>query len=586
VLVAATFALGLGGADAAWRVQLLAPDALRTMIETHADLMRYRDETGLAATEVRRLASTAPEQLRQLLATEGYFNPEIDVSVTDAADGVPDVRLEVRSGPRARVNAVTWSIDGAIERTADAEARIRALRQGWSLPVGAHFTESAWSEAKSSTLAELWRDRFPAARFARSEARVDADQNTVSVTLVLDSGPLYRVGDIAVSGLVTLPRTAVLNLAPMTRGTPYAQQDLLRFQDRLLASGLFDAAAVSIDTSGASPEAASIQVQVRERLRHAMRLGAGYSTVVGPRLSGEYTDLRLFGSDWQGTFSGKLARDDRSFRVEVMSYPHPDLYRTIASASLARIDVGGVQIVQQLALAGRRRDGEAWSERHYAAVQREQLTTPLGHDISSAATANVELRWSRVDDLVFPTRGYALSGAAALGVTGGPDARGRLFGRLNGRASWFTPLGDAWYGQARIELGRVLARDTAGIPQTLLFRTGGVDSVRGYSYQSIGVPQGGSVPPVAVAPRPSFILGGSFLATASVEVAREVRPNWFAAAFVDAGDAAASLRQFRAAVGYGIGARWRSPIGPVRVDLSYGQEVRKLRLDFAVGVTF
>ena len=74
--------------------------------------------------------------------------------------------------------------------------------------------------------------------------------------------------------------------------------------------------------------------------------------------------------------------------------------------------------------------------------------------------------------------------------------------------------------------------------------------------------------------------------TGSAEIAREIIPTWYGAVFVDVGDAARQLSDWSAKLGYGIGVRWRSPVGPVKADISYGQAVKKFRLDVSVGVTF
>jgi len=567
-------------AEAAYRISIDAPATLRTLAEANADIVRFKDLPELSATEVSRLAAEAPAQLKELFAVEGYFNPVIVVDVKDGADGVSEIRIKVESGPRARVTAVSITTTGDLTQNADAGERMAKLRRDWSLTENEPFSEREWSDAKARTLASLWADRFPKARFSSSEARVDADANTVEISLAIDSGPAFKLGPLAVTGLDRIPQSAVVNLSTLSPGQPYSQRALLDYQERLLASGLFDAASVEIDTANTDPSAATVLVNVRERARHALTLGVGYSTLVGPRVSVEYKNLRVFDFDWQAAVTTKLARDDRSFSVDLLSYPQPDLYRNLASASLARIDVSGVQIIQQQIRAGRRRDSDTLSRRYFVAGLREQLTTPVATSIQSAATANYEMRWARVDNPVFPTDGYVLSGTAAAGVTLGPDAKGRSFGRLTGKASAFKPIAEGWLLQGRVEIGQVLAKDSQGIPQTLLFRTGGPDTVRGYSYQSIGVKQ-----PIPNS-NASYSLGGRLLATASVEVMREVRPNWYGAVFVDAGDAAERVQDWSAKLGYGVGARWRSPVGPVRIDLSYGQAIRKVRLDVSVGVSF
>jgi translocation and assembly module TamA len=124
----------------------------------------------------------------------------------------------------------------------------------------------------------------------------------------------------------------------------------------------------------------------------------------------------------------------------------------------------------------------------------------------------------------------------------------------------------------------VFKRDAVSVPYTLLFRAGGDDSVRGYSYQSLG---------------PSNVRGtaqgGKVMATSSVELATPFvrrKPAWMGAVFFDAGNAAANWKEFELARGYGVGVRWNSPLGPLRIDLAYGEKVRRARLHFSVGLTF
>jgi translocation and assembly module TamA len=111
-----------------------------------------------------------------------------------------------------------------------------------------------------------------------------------------------------------------------------------------------------------------------------------------------------------------------------------------------------------------------------------------------------------------------------------------------------------------------------------LFRTGGDQSVRGYAYNSLGVSvvQNGS----------AAVVGGTVMAVASAELVYWVTPAWGAAVFRDAGDAAESWREFKLNQGTGVGARWRSPIGMVNLDVAYGHSVNQVRFHFSVGYGF
>jgi translocation and assembly module TamA len=107
-----------------------------------------------------------------------------------------------------------------------------------------------------------------------------------------------------------------------------------------------------------------------------------------------------------------------------------------------------------------------------------------------------------------------------------------------------------------------------------LFRTGGDQTVRGYAFDAIGVQQG------------SAVVGGRYLGVVSAEATYWFQGEFGAAAFVDAGDAVDDLKEFSLKVGYGVGFRWRSPIGPFRVDVAYGHETQSVRLHLSVGYVF
>jgi translocation and assembly module TamA len=82
------------------------------------------------------------------------------------------------------------------------------------------------------------------------------------------------------------------------------------------------------------------------------------------------------------------------------------------------------------------------------------------------------------------------------------------------------------------------------------------------------------------------ITGGRYLLTASAEYQYWFKPPWGAAVFVDAGNAADNFKDLKPKVGYGVGARWRSPVGPINVDVAYGKAVHEVRLHFSLGFTF
>ena len=135
----------------------------------------------------------------------------------------------------------------------------------------------------------------------------------------------------------------------------------------------------------------------------------------------------------------------------------------------------------------------------------------------------------------------------------------------------------------RAEAGAVLARETARIPATELFRTGGDTSVRGYSLREIGI---------ALAGKPGVVGPGHYLGVASVQWQRPIRGSngllteWENTFFIDAGGVTDKLKDARPSVGIGTGVRWKSPIGPLQIDLAYGVKARQFRLHTSVGFVF
>ena len=563
-------------AAASYSVKFEGPTALCALAEKHSDLARFQPQDDVSENELARLIVEAPAQLGKLFATEGYFNPVIRMERAAAVAGtVPQLRVIIDSGPQTLIEAVELTAAGAITKVADEASgnRVERTAQLWALSRGALFRQESWSDAKNTLLTSLWVDRYPAARIVTSQATIDADANLARLAVAYDSGPLFLYGETQVSGLAKLPRSVVDNLSSLRAGQPYVQKQMLDFQDRLLSSGLFESATVQIEPDPTLAEAVPVQIRLRERAMQTLTLGLGYSTLSGPRATIEHSLLRVFDFDWQVKTTAKFGRDDRSFATEFLSYPQPNFYRNLIAASISRIDAGGMVINQQQARAGRRYDADRITRLYYMAAIRDTTNTiePLS---GNAFLYNYEWRYLSVDSPLFPARGFAVTAQGGGGVRFGEVNSGQPFLRATGRFNLYQPLGGLWLSQLRFEVGQVLTNKPEGIPQTLLFRAGGIESVRGYGRQSLGVAG------------PNYAAGGRYLMTGSAEISREIFPTWYGAVFVDAGDASRQVSDWSAKFGYGVGVRWRSPVGPLKADISYGQQVKKFRLDVSVGVTF
>ncbi|HET8875641.1 MAG TPA: BamA/TamA family outer membrane protein, partial [Casimicrobiaceae bacterium] len=241
-------------------------------------------------------------------------------------------------------------------------------------------------------------------------------------------------------------------------------------------------------------------------------------------------------------------------------------------ARIERTNISG--LVTQTAATGLRMSSlDERNQWQYGAAFYVDQERPTGFAPanSRALYVDVERAWRRVDDLAAPTRGFIVLAQAGVGI---PGASTRGFERVILRSALWRPLGPRWSLTARAEAGAVIAGDRVDIPSELLFRTGGDTSVRGYAFESLGLKQGDVVLPVR------------YYTVTSVEVTRWINDALGIATFVDAGNAFDEASDFHLAVGYGIGARVKTPIGPFRLDVAYGEQSRQVRLHFSVGVAF
>ena len=569
------------------RVEIDAPPALRQLLERHLDLSRLaRLSRGDAVTdtELQRLVDAAPAQVRDLLKTEGHFSPQLVVERQPAATaGQPEtVRLRVTPGPRVRVSRVTLEAQGALEEArlaGDTRARevLGELRAAWALPAGSEFRNEAWSDAKSAALSRLRAAGYASATWSGTAAEIDDEQHGARLFLVADSGPLYRSGPIRVEGLQRQDADTVRALAGFRPGTPVTEALLLDYQERLQKAGLFESATVTLEPDPSKADAATLLVQLREQPLQVYTVGVGISANTGPRASLEHVYRRVFGQAVSSSNQFELGRVRQAWTGEVSTHPAERFGRWLVGGAIERLVSDTDAVLSQRLRAGRAQDSRSLEQLAFGEIERGVRSTDAGRTSTFAVSANYHVTWRRLDSVLLPTEGFTLSLQGGLGRSHGSASRSGPFSRAYGRLTAYQPLGQSWYGQARVELGQVFLASGVAAPESQLFRAGGDDSVRGYGYRSLG-------------PVTDGVVGsGPVMMTASIELARPFlasMPSLWGAVFVDAGRAGGNFGTLDPALGYGAGIRWRSPVGPLRLDLAYGQELRKFRLHFSVGIAF
>ena len=569
------------------QIAVTAPPELKVLLERHLDVVRLgrlvRDEVD--DTEWTRLIDAAPAQVRSLLQTEGYFAPTVMLEREPRrAPGEADiVRLQVQPGARARVSRFTLEPQGELARGASsgdarAVAALAQLRRAWELPSGAPFRNDTWSDAKAAALARLRSAGYATASWDGTAAEVDLARNEVRLFLVVDSGPLFRYGSLQIEGLAAHDTATVENLLAAPRGAPVTETLLLDFQDRLQKSGLFEGINVTLDPDPATAGEARIVLRAKEAPLQVYTFGVGISANNGPRASVEHLYRRVFGYAASSRVKIELGKKRQAWDAEITTHPLEGLHRYLVGGAVERLLSDSDTVLSQRVRVGRTQDKSSVERLHFAEFERSLRTTEGGERNDSVALSlNFHGAWRELDSLVLPTRGVSLAVQVGAGSSRSSAGVKGTFSRAYGRLTGYLPLGQSLYGQARLELGQDFAGSQVAVPESQKWRAGGDESVRGYGYRTLG-------PLVA-----GVVGSGNAIATASVELARPFlasMPSLWGAVFVDVGGAANKLADIHPFTGYGVGVRWRSPVGPLRLDYAWARETNKGRLHFTVGIAF
>jgi translocation and assembly module TamA len=370
-----------------------------------------------------------------------------------------------------------------------------------------------------------------------------------------------------------LPEQVVTGLNRIKPGMPYREQDLEDLQNRLQRSGYFNSVFVSIAADPENADAVPVRVSVTENLERTLGFGVGYSTDLGFGVELRYEDNLTFRPGWRSNTSLKIEQKEQSARTRLQLVPLARGFQPVVSAEVKRSDIQNdetltTRVIGQLVNVSGTRELSLSLDFNYEWQRVE------GESRDDITAVPLNLSWTRreLDDLLFPRSGYIIN----LQAGGALDwlLSNTSFFRLYGRGNYYYPVGTRSKLLLRGEVGAVESDSRDDIPTDYLFRTGGSQSVRGYEFGSLGVIDGDAIVP------------GRYIAVASAEFMFPVSGDWFGAVFVDAGNAVDRIEDYEAKLGYGAGVRWMSPLGPLNLDVAYGEADSTWRLHFSISSVF
>ncbi len=558
-----------------------APNELRALIFKYVDALKKPaaepafegdTETGPAIDEhieLQSRARRAREDILPLLETEGYFSAKVELLSAD--DG--NITLKVTPARRTEIREVRVEFRGAIANDPTYANRRKSIEEHWRLGVGKPFRQTDWSGAKEALLTSVAERDFAAAKLVESVADIDPVRGSARLRLLIDSGPPFQLGDVEVSGLELYSRELFDRYNMLRPGEPYDYERLVALQNALQSTPYFGSAIIEIDRDADYANATPVRVRLVEAAPQRLGVGMGFSTNTGFRSEVNYRNANLFQNAWELNSTIRLEQKRQSAFADVFFPQTRSAFRDAVGVTALTEDISNLKTTRWAIGATRSRTLRKTEVRVNLNYQYETTEPEGGQQTESKAlTLNYGADLRDVDNPTDPQSGLLLG----FQIGGGSKAllSDQSFLRLYGRGQYFRPLGKQGTLLLRGEIGYTIADSRDGIPQDFLFRTGGSQSVRGYNYQSLGVQDG------------SAVIGGRTLFVSSIEYINWFHAPWGVAVFVDAGNAADDWKDMTLKVGEGFGGRWKSPAGPLGIDLAWGKGDSIPKIHFSIAFVF
>jgi outer membrane protein insertion porin family/translocation and assembly module TamA len=562
-------------------------DALDTAREWTLLALRFEGNHALGSRTLRQAVVTKPrpwftpwrafppfdplalrddlDRIERLYRSRGYYRARVfhDVEMPASGNAVTVV-VYVEEGPPTTVA----SVDVAFEGEELPEAERRALLDGLPISRDHVFTEERYVQA-ASYLRAYYREHGFARVDVTRHARVDRDTDRAELSYRVVSGPTCVFGDVTVVGTKRTDQAIVFRELAFSPGMPFKQSRLERSRRDLVALSLFRSVRLDEDPGG-GPRV-DVQVRVAEMPQHEIRLGLGYDTEEQVRGLASWRDYDFMGGARQLGFTGRVSRIERAITADFLQPHFPghdnrsrliftearleeDTYTVTRSRLSPRLEWQATEAIT----------GFAFYRAEYDVLTSVNPEVP--RKLPGVAPKNGILSgfgfgadWNTTDDLLDPTRGF-VTGATVepVGALLGGDfnflrvvVEGRGYQRLVGRL----------LGAARFRLGsQEPFGGTPEIPLYERFYAGGINSIRGYGRRRVGRLVGND--PV----------GGRSLIETSLELRHPITDTIGGAVFLDAGQVGRHSLDFPVddlRYGTGLGIRYKSPVGPLRLDLGF-----------------
>lgn len=513
-------------------------------------IQQYREKEDLTEAMIRRLHNRAPDEIRRALMAFGYYRPEINATLTTTADGWL-ARYVIDKGPPVRLESIDVRIHG------DEKARqyFATILEEPPIRRGDVLNHAEYETLKNALLNEATQQGYLDATFGLQRLEVNTDSLKAAIELELQTGRRYYFGKIEINQDV-LDDDVVRRFADFEPGDPLSYEKLLNLQFDLTDSEYFKSVNVDALRDRAGDERrvpVRVNADANERSRYVA--GLGYGTDTGARITLGFQRRYVNRRGHKLSAEARLSELEDTYQVRYtipLEDPARESFQLFAGTMNAeRADTESYRIVLG---ASRIRTLGDWEQTLYLRAEQEDSNLPNDSFRSQSLIPGASWLKTEADDLFYTRDGYKLY----LDVHGSHESIGSStdYIQLHFLGKRIIPFGEKWRLLLRAEAGATALGESSLLPVSQRFFAGGDYSVRGYDYNRLGPPD-----------ENDKVIGGQYLATGSAEIEYRLAQNWAVAGFSDIGNAMNDLdTELKQSVG--VGVRWISPIGVVRLDVA------------------
>jgi translocation and assembly module TamA len=507
---------------------------------------------------VRRLYRRAPAEIEDALRALGYYHPKIQSELTPTDKGWR-ARFNIEPGPPVRITHIDLDITGE----GASDPAFERFIQEFPFQKGDILNHGQWESAKSRLQSIAVERGYFEAELETHRFVVDLKKNEATMSLHFDTGPRYSFGPVLFEQS-QLPEQKNLNegllkrFVPFKPGDPFVASRLIELQTALMGSGYFTSVEVQRLLDQTYDHRVPIQVVLRADKKYRLSLGAGFGTDTGPRgeIGWQIRRVNPRGHKFSSRIEGSLLGVRAQAAYEI---PHGNPLTEVISFGLeSNVEMTDTYESNVFALGGQRTDalGGGWFQTIFLNAQEELYK--IGGQNGESFLVIPGVRWKRVraDTPIAPRHGSLLF----FELRGTETFLGSDVSFFQGRAQgqFIRGVGERHRILLRSDLGATLVDDFTELPPSVRFFAGGSDNLRGFDYESLG-------------PRNSEgdVIGGRYLATGSAEYEYRLLDKWGLAVFYDVGNAFNDSFNPNLAQDTGVGLRWFSPVGPIRIDFAF-----------------